>query len=268
MPEVASVHAGPSATLPGFNDTLPTGAKRFAPDTYEQMIVAVLTMWNLLDANINAAQLAGNGYKSPYGTPYGYMRPVQLHAYTQSVWKNPHARTYCEIGLNGGHGTAAMLEASPDLVAHSFDMGAYGYSNDAYRLLALSFGDRFQLHRGDSMLTVPEFAAAHQSVACDVILIDGDHRLRGCKQDMINMRQLAGCNATVFIDDISMPPGAAVNHLVQTGVLKVLEWHRYKRHARENPCLRLGHPGSTRRLCDRAWGWAKASYVQPGRCPG
>ena len=252
--------------LPGFDDALPTGVQRFTPSTYEHMLVAILTMWNILDANVNAAQLAGRGYTAPYGTPYGYMRPVQLHAYTRLVWRNSRARTYCEIGVNAGHGTAAMLLANPTLVAHSFDMGAYGYSEGAYRLLSLHFGERFQLHRGDSTRTVPDWAGSNQSVECDLLLVDGDHRYRGAYLDLVNMRQLASCNATVLIDDITLPPGKALDTAANEGLLTMVEKHVYGKRAPENPCLRAARPGSRRRSCDKRWGWAMASYAKPGRC--
>jgi hypothetical protein len=187
----------------GFNDTLPTGSPRFAPATRGQLLTSILTLWNLLDANINAAQKAGTGYHGKYGSPYGYMRPMQLQGYVQ-VTQRPGPRTYCEIGVNGGHGTAAMLLANPEIVAHSFDMGSYGYSNQAYTILSLYFGERFKLHRGDSSVTLPAWIAANPNATCDVILVDGDHREKGSYTDMVNMRKLSGCNSTLLIDDITV----------------------------------------------------------------
>ena len=64
-------------------------------------------------------------------TPYGYMREVQLHAYSQLVWHRPRVRTYCEVGFNGGHGTVAMLLASPRLQVHSFELGIFPYTRTA-----------------------------------------------------------------------------------------------------------------------------------------
>ena len=35
--------------------------------------------------------------------------------------RRPEVKTYCEIGMNGGHSTVAMLEANAQLVVHSFE---------------------------------------------------------------------------------------------------------------------------------------------------
>ena len=42
----------------------------------------------------------------------------------------------------------AVLLASPQLVAHAFDLGMNSYSESAFRLLSLYFGRRFVLTRG------------------------------------------------------------------------------------------------------------------------
>lgn len=256
---------------PGFDDNLPTGTHRFAPTTWDEYLTAVLTLWNLLDSNINRAQVRNKGYTSRYGTPYGYMRPVQLYAYAQLVWNNPRVRTYCEVGVNGGHGTAAMLLANPELVAHSFDLAAYDYSAGAYDILSLYFGARFRVTRGDSTVTVPAFTAGQNGssapVSCDVILIDGDHSGRGAFADLQNMRPLAGCNATLLIDDIVDPPGHALLRAQRAGMVEVVRRDVYDtRDEIRNPCLRKRHSGDTRRECLRRWGWAMGRYVGTMAC--
>ena len=97
------------------NETARVPEPRFIPQTHEQYLSAVYTLWNLLDHTMYQHRSKRPVY------PYGYMRLVQLKAYSRLVWRNPTARTYCETGVNGGHGTAAMLLANPNLVAHSFD---------------------------------------------------------------------------------------------------------------------------------------------------
>ena len=54
----------------GLGDGLPVGVHRYQPRTYDQMLSTVFALWNLLDANINQAQLAGHGYVTRFGTPY------------------------------------------------------------------------------------------------------------------------------------------------------------------------------------------------------
>ena len=80
--------------------------------------------------------------------PYGYMRLVQLHAYSRLGWNREGGHTYCETGVNGGHGTAAMLLANPQLVAHSFDEGIQPYSREVFDMLKLqpTLDDTTDLH--------------------------------------------------------------------------------------------------------------------------
>ena len=135
----------------GLDEKAPVGAMRFIPRTKAQYLASVLTLWNLLDRNIEAH--LGSG-----GPPFGYMRPVQLEAYSQLVLGTAN-KTYCEVGFNGGHGTVAMLLASSSLVAHSFELEWDGpFSRTASELLSLYFGKRFHYHVGDAKVTVPRFA--------------------------------------------------------------------------------------------------------------
>merc|ERR1712110_782996 len=101
-----------------------------------------------------------------------------------------------------------------------FDMGIHGYSLPAFKILSQYFGSRFELHIGDSQQTVPHFAAKNPgNVSCDILLVDGDHRYQGALRDIMNLRTLAGCNATVLIDDIVWPPGKALQTALSLGVL-------------------------------------------------
>ena len=42
---------------------------------------------------------------------FGYMRPAQMEAYARHI-RLKQASTYCEVGMNAGHGTVAVLLAS------------------------------------------------------------------------------------------------------------------------------------------------------------
>ena len=58
------------------NETARVPEPRFIPQTHEQYLSAVYTLWNLLDRNME--QHAGT-----MAMVFGYMRPVQLHAYSE-----------------------------------------------------------------------------------------------------------------------------------------------------------------------------------------
>ena len=177
------------------NETARVPEPRFIPQTHEQYLSAVYTLWNLLDHTMYQHRSKRPVY------PYGYMRLVQLKAYSRLVWRNPTARTYCETGVNGGHGTAAMLLANPNLVAHSFDPGEQPYSDEVFKILSVYFGPRFILHRGSSHVHLPK-SVADLAGKCDVLLIDGDHTASGAHQDIVDFKPLAACGV-VLLDDTS-----------------------------------------------------------------
>ena len=237
-----------------FDERAEVGKSRFAPKSYQQYISSVLTLWNLLDRNIEA-------HLGLAGTPFGYMRLVQLEAYSNLVLGKDQHITYCEIGFNGGHGTVAMLLANPKLVAHSFELGLNGpYSFSAASLLSTYFGSRFVFHEGSSWTTVPKFAATPAgNHTCDVLLVDGDHSARGSFLDISNMQGLAKPGATLLIDDIHDGPGVALRKAEARGLLNITSWNMYNRTQKENPCIRRVRPPMWH--CANNWGWALGRYM-------
>ena len=243
------------------NETARVPEPRFIPQTHEQYLSAVYTLWNLLDHPMYQHRSKRPVY------PYGYMRLVQLKAYSRLVWRNPTARTYCETGVNGGHGTAAMLLANPNLVAHSFDPGEQPYSDEVFKILSVYFGPRFILHRGSSHVHLPK-SVADLAGKCDVLLVDGDHTASGAHQDIVDFKALAACRAWVLLDDTSgsrvrgsenSGPGRALERAAASGLLEITERHDYRNNSvRENPCLRHKNGGAP--VCFAPWGWALARY--------
>ena len=291
----------PRVVLPGgpaaLNHSATAAELRFVPATRAQYLASVFTLWNVLDIHIARAYglRGGTAQRAVPSTPYGYMREVQLHAYSRLVWRQPRVRTYCEVGFNGGHGTVAMLLASPSLQVHSFELGLFPYTRGAQEAVKAYFGDRFHAHNGDSRATIPAFAAAlrkgrggeggGESAAeagerdadgdngradvCDVVLIDGDHRAKGVYADVRSFASLARCNATLLIDDLNEGPGEALRKLVSEGVVEVVEEHRYTLPASpETNCVRCLRPGKKGQVpcvnntrCFPEWGWAIARYA-------
>ena len=191
------------------------------------------------------------------------MRKVQLLAYSRVVWagvgtdalargQNSKGVVYCEVGLNAGHGTIAMLLANPRVQVrvrtvgservglllrppsrstfhglsfmpqlrasqvYSFDLMLFPYSPTVVHLIDSTFPGRFRVIRGDSTVSVPQHVrqvVAGKSPWCDVALVDGDHSFAGSKQDLINIAQMAKCNATLLADDINEGPGQALKEV-------------------------------------------------------
>lgn len=252
--------------LPWLNESVRVPTPRFLPATYPEYLATVYTLWNVLDAIMHDHRQ----HMRPK-FPYGYMREVQLHAYAQHVWQQPNVHTYCETGVNGGHGTAAMLSASPSLVSHSFDEVGQPYSEAVFKFLGSYFRERFVPYRGNSHMLLPK--ATHLRRSCDVILVDGDHSEQGTYQDIIDMQKLASCGATLLLDDmggsrarLNSGPSVALERARDKGVVDVVQWHLYNRSSPENPCLRDKHGG--RPMCIGEWGWAVARYKHCGKGKG
>jgi hypothetical protein len=222
-------------------------------------LASIYTWWNILDRLMEKMYLLRNSdgvFNVGAKWMYGYVRRQQMEVYTQQL-KNVHPRDrkvrYCEIGVNGGHGTAAMLVSHPDVEVVSFDLGAYKYSKRVYDLLSLAFPGRITFHVGSSYDekgaagTVTKFAdlvASGQEQPCDIILIDGDHRHLGAYLDIVNARKIAACDNILLFDDLNEASGNALTQAVNEGIVEVTKkFHGDGTNRKVNPCLRwVGTP--------------------------
>jgi hypothetical protein len=229
---------------------------RYVANGRGEQLVAIYTWWNLLDRLMEHNYLSPGGGMN-YGAKwtYGYVRRFQMEQYTRHLVKENGAKRkrYCEIGVNGGHGTVAMLLSDPELDVVSFDLGAYKYSRKVYNLLKTAFPGRIKFHIGSSYDeggvkgTVPIFADSvrmGREKPCDLILIDGAHTLDGAYKDILNMKEVASCDNVVLFDDINERSGGAFEKAVKNGILTVIDrFHGGHKNKEINPCLRwVGQP--------------------------
>ena len=224
---------------------------RFVANTTVEMLHATFTFWNLLDRVM--LQSSHSNYQT------GYVREMQVRRMIQLV-NAPGVRTYCEIGMNGGHSASSMLLANPALTVHSFDIMYWNYSWPVANLLSTAFGSRFVLHPGNSRATVPQWHTelGSQAAVCDMLLVDGDHSHSGAVADLQNFRPLAMRGAPVVVDDIATAPGAALKSLERSGLLLVREnYGPYDPPSRFNRCLRTYNRGV---MC-LPWGFSVVEYV-------
>jgi predicted O-methyltransferase YrrM len=237
----------------------------------------------------------GNPYSTAPKWIYGYIRGYQMDVYTSAVLSiKKKTRRYCEIGVNGGHGTVAMLLADPGIEVVSFDLDAYSYSKKVYALLKMAFPGRIRIFTGSSYDTehprskekiagsVPNFIKLVQEGKerpCDVILIDGDHRRAGAYQDILNMQQMAACENILLFDDLEQPSGYAFKEAEEKGVIAITKTERMSQVSLEkNPCLRwVGQPGCyaatdpafIRQKCVKCipqYGFATGRFKNPPLC--
>ena len=232
---------------------------------------------------------------------YGYLRQgMQLEVWLRAV-RQRHVRRYCEIGVNGGHGTAAVLLGNPALTVRSFDLGRQTYSSHVYDLLRQSFPGRFEIFVGSSfgdpagdegapdngtLRPFIERVRLDEEPPCDVLLIDGAHDFAGVSKDLELARGLVPCGPhTLLFDDTHNGKGKdGVRRALQAaqgrGLIEVDKAWTYNKTDRfNNPCLRVAYPNcygrrptrdrvatSLCKICKVPWGFAVGHYVLPERC--
>ena len=178
------------------------GRARFVPTNQPEIIAAVLTWWNVLDATMVSSG-AGHFWQT------GYVREVQMRHMVEigaaaGAGSLDGVPRYCEVGMNGGHSVVAMLLSNPRLSAHVFDPFEYPYSERVATLLTTSFGERLKISRGYSRLTLPPFveSMAANGSHCDVLLVDGDHSEAGVRFDIQQLEALATRDSRLLVDDV------------------------------------------------------------------
>ena len=149
--------------------------------------------------------------------------------------------TICETGFNAGHGTLQWLTGSDHAQVYSFDIGSHYYTYPMANHLRYTFPGRLNLTFGNSLNTVPQFAARHPKVKCDVILVDGGHTLSVAIGDLRNFRKLANVERNVLIlDDTNMwPISKAWNEAKEQGL--VVEIFACADQSRNNRSYAVGY---------------------------
>ena len=186
---------------------------RFVPQTQNETFDAIFTWWNILDAMMRV-------HEPKHRFANGYVREMQLRRMYELVRTPKPAKTYCEIGFNGGHSAVAMLLSSPHLKVHVFDLMMWGYSRPIADLLRSRFRERFEIHAGDSKTTVPSFAANHSSRRrgrCNLVFVDGSHERHAVLTDLQNVHWVTARGARVLVDDIGRQPGCDVSDAQDEG---------------------------------------------------
>ena len=243
------------------------GSPRFLPQSgraSDELLSSVFASWNLLDA-----QMYAHEPRSAFQT--GYLREVQVRRMLKLILQ-PHVKTYCEVGMNGGHSLVAMLLAKPTLAVHVFDLFKWEYSVPVANLVNHTFRGRVTFHRGYSQKTLPAFVRreAPPRFVCDVMLVDGGHSQWAASSDIKALRAVANRQTRAVMDDIGMNgPGSALMKLNASGMLHIEELYGPfpKDSKPHNPCMRVP-PGTSklRRTSDNMcpeWGFAVVSYNHP-----
>ena len=261
----------PSALVPTqvssqrLNNNVSLGSPRFVPMSFDELLSATFALWDVLDATMR--EYDPNTYATGYLREIQLRRMLQLARSCSGGGKRGQRCNYCEVGMNGGHSTVAMLLANPRLVAHVFDMMAWGYSPHVATLLKLRFGRRFILHQGDSHVNIGPWARSFRAngSSCQLLFVDGDHSERGSHMDVQDLQPVASAASTLVMDDISVGPGCVMKRLSRAGVLQVAETYGpFDAPSPHNPCMRGESGRRRRRPTCTPWGFAILKYLPRG----
>lgn len=253
-------------------DHVRLGSPRFVPTGEPEVLKSIFATWNLLDAFMY--QHDANRYQT------GYLREIQVRRMVQLV-RAPHVKTYCEVGMNGGHSVSAMLLANQNVTAHVFDLFKWKYSTPVVSLLNMTFSpERFDVHAGYSWNTLPDFVKRfrREGRTCDLILVDGGHSARAARSDITMLAPLANARTKLIVDDIGVNPGpgSVLKKLNETGKLVIEELYGpYEKDTMHNPCMRRARDDDTRApklsdanlrlvLCHH-WGFAVSRFANLGQ---
>ncbi|WP_216897642.1 class I SAM-dependent methyltransferase [Nocardia alni] len=138
-----------------------------------------------------------------WGLPIsGASDPAELQ-YLAKLAAEPHVRFIAEIGFNAGFSTYAFLTANPTAMVCSFDIAEHVYVSTAKQHIDEIFPGRHVLVAGNSLATVPTFRKINPHLTFDLIFIDGGHTYEIATGDLANMREFAGPDTILVMDDIA-----------------------------------------------------------------
>jgi hypothetical protein len=163
------------------------------------------------------------------GTIDGSMTDTNRAVWTEhviAVFRN--AETYCETGFNYGASSALVLSVNPKIKVYAFDIGSGDKLHPApvtergIKLLHKIFPGRLTLTFGDSRESIDKFRLENPEVKCDIILVDGGHRLDVPLRDFQSFSQMASDNAVIMADDYGL--GTVKDGIRWTVDNKVVDW--------------------------------------------
>jgi hypothetical protein len=123
----------------------------------------------------------------------------------------------------------AFLEANPQAIVYSFDLGEYGYVRPAKEYIDQHFPGRHFLILGDSRITVPSFLKENPDMKFDLIFVDGGHDYEVAKADLFNMQPFSKQTTRLITDDLTpwlqwgVGPTKAWLELIEQGIIEQRE---------------------------------------------
>jgi hypothetical protein len=161
----------------------------------ERQLLRYLDLGTELDDHLRDEGVDMQGVE---GKSFTYLEKLRL---MRRLVLHPLVETVCEVGFNAGHSALLWLSGGARRVL-SFELGQYGYSSHAVGWLSERYPGRLQVVMGDSLRTVPSFAAMWPDERCNLLFVDGGHLYRHAMGDLANLRALRnGSFHYLLVDD-------------------------------------------------------------------
>ena len=104
-----------------------------------------------------------------------------------------------EIGFNAGHSCMLALTMNKKLKYVGVDIGEHRYTLPCYDYLKMAFGERVELHIGDSRDVIPSLRRERERF--DLFHLDGGHGFNVAHADLCNLMDFAEEGSTLLVDD-------------------------------------------------------------------
>jgi len=140
--------------------------------------------------------------------------PKQMNLYSCGI----KANNVIEIGFNAGHSALLFLLANPNSKVVCFDICEHPYTLKCFEYLRSLFGDRLELIKGDSTVTIPQYKLTHPDVIFDVFHLDGSHDVQIARQDFENVLGIVR-SFIVFDDTQSNELNNLLNEYIDKGIV-------------------------------------------------
>jgi predicted O-methyltransferase YrrM len=133
-------------------------------------------------------------------------------------------RSYLEIGVRRGRSLAIVGGEAPECDVIAVDLWNEGYAGMPNpgpehvrdQLTRVGHHGTIRFVSGDSHVELPRLFAAEPGLSFDLITVDGDHSVRGARQDLKDVLPRLRIGGAIVFDDIS--------HRAHPGLARV--WHR------------------------------------------
>lgn len=154
-----------------------------------------------------------NYYKAGLERFADQWRYADINTFLYGICSNISVDSYLEIGVRRGRSMSIVAALHPKVNIVGFDMWLPNYAGNEnpgpdfvrQELAKIGFEGKLELISGNSHKTVPEYFRKNPNAYFDLITVDGDHTIRGARQDLETVIPRLKIGGVLVFDDICNP---------------------------------------------------------------